>query len=52
MKRLNQPSLIDSSVTRDEANEWYFEAVVETAKLKKEFEIASLGKFVYAECRK
>jgi len=49
MKRLNQPLLIDINLTRDETDEWYFEAVVEVAKLKKEFEITTPEKFVYAK---
>ena len=52
MKRLNQPLLIDTNITRDETDEWYFEAVVEVEKLKKEFDIESPGKFVYVEWRK
>ena len=35
MKRLNHPLLIDTKLTRDEADEWYFEAVFEVTKLKK-----------------
>ena len=34
MKRLNQPLLINVNITRNEANEWYLEAVVEVTKLK------------------
>ena len=49
IKRLKQPLLVDTNITRDEANEWYLEAVVEVGKLKKEFDIDSPGKFVYAE---
>ena len=49
MKWLNHPLLIDTKLTRDDADEWYFEAVDEVAKLRKEFEIESPGKFVYAE---
>ena len=52
MKRLNQPVLIETNLSRYEANEWYFEAVGEVLKLKKEFGIESSGKFVYTECRK
>ena len=52
MKCLNQPLLIDTKLKRDEANDWYFKAVVEVEKLKKEFDIASPGNFVYAEWRK
>ena len=52
IKRLNQTLLIETNLTRDEANEWYFETVVEVEKLKKEFDIASPGNFVYAEWRK
>ena len=29
IKRLHQPLLIDTNITRDEADEWYFEWVVE-----------------------
>ena len=49
MKRLSQPLLISTNFTRYEADEWYFELVVVVEKLKKESNIASLGKFVYAE---
>ena len=51
MKRLNQTLLINTNLTRDEAEEWYFEMLVEVEKLKKEFDIESPGKFVYAEWR-
>ena len=49
MKRLSQPLLISTNFTRYEDDEWYFELVVVVEKLKKESNIASLGKFVYAE---
>ena len=52
INHLNQPLLIGTNLTRDEAGEWYFEAVVEVEKLKKEFKIASPGNFVYDEWRK
>ena len=48
MKRLNQTLLMNNNLTRDEADEWYSEAVVEVEKIKKEFKIASTGNFVYA----
>ena len=43
---LNQTLLIDTNLIRDETNEWYFEAVVEVTKLKKEFNIAPPGNVV------
>ena len=52
MQRLNQTVLINTNITIYEANEWYFEVIVEMEKLKKEFEIASPGMFVYAEWHK
>ena len=52
MKRLNQTLFIDTNLTRNDNDEWYFEAVVGVEKLKKEFKIAPPGKFVYAEWRK
>ena len=48
MKRLNQTLLINTNLTRDEADECYPEAVIELEKLKKKFKIASTGNFVYA----
>ena len=50
--RLNQTFLVNTNLARYEADEWYFEAEVEVEKLKKEFEIDSPGKLVYAEWRK
>ena len=52
MNCLNQPLLINTNIFRDEAYEWYFEALVEVDKLKKEFEIYFTGKYVYNEGRK
>ena len=48
MNRLNHPLLVNTNLTRDESNEWYFEAVFEVAKLKKEFDIEYPGNLVYA----
>ena len=45
IKRLNQPLIIDTILARDEAYEWYFKAIVEVEKIKKEFGIASHGVF-------
>ena len=45
MKRLNHPILIDTNITRDDVDEWYFEAVVEVEKIKKEVDIESPGNF-------
>ena len=52
MKSLNQPLLINTNLTIDEAGEWYFEALVEVEKLNKEFNIVYPGKFVCTEWRK
>ena len=52
MKRPNQPLLIKTNLSRDDVDEWYLEAIVELAKIKKEFNIASTGKFVYSEWSK
>ena len=45
MKYINQPLIINTNITLDEANECYFEALVEVEKLKKEFNIYPPGKF-------
>ena len=47
MNRLNQILLIGTNLIWDEANNWYFEALVELEKLKKDINIESTGKFVY-----
>ena len=52
MKYINQPLIINTNITLDEANECYFEALVEVEKLKKKFEIESPGNFIYDEWRK
>ena len=52
IKILTHPLLINTNLTRDESNRWYFKAVVEVEKLKKDFEIESPENFVYTECRK
>ena len=49
IKRLNQLLLINTTITKDEANECYFEAVVEVYKLNKDFEIFCTVKFFNAE---
>ena len=49
MNRLNQILLIGTNLIWDEANNWYFEALVELEKLKKDINIESTGKFVYIE---
>ena len=45
MKRLNQPLIINTKLTKDEADDWYFGEVVEVEKLKKELYIESPGIF-------
>ena len=52
MKRLNQPLLIGTNLTRNEADMWYFKAVFEVEKLKKELDIESPGNFAYSGWRK
>ena len=49
MNRPNQILLIGTNLIWDEANNWYFEALVELEKLKKDINIESTGKFVYIE---
>ena len=45
MKRLNQLLIINTTITKDEADDWYFGEVVEVEKLKKELYIESPGIF-------
>ena len=43
MKRLDNPLLVNNNLIRDDASDWYFKAVVEVAKLNKEFGIEFPG---------